>query len=479
MSKIPHILIRADGSTTLGMGHLYRSLALVQMLEAKYNVTFICREITPDFAYILTKNNYDLIEIENENQFLDHCNEDQIVIIDGHHFPSDLYKRVQEKGSKIVCIDDLHDKKYTADVIINQALGLTPQDYDVSPFAYYGLGPDYALLREPFLKAAQNKREIKSISSCFICFGGGDQLDLTLRVAKIAIHFEQLKKINIVTGSAYQHIDSIAEFAKTDDRINLLHAIDEYKMAEIMLSSDLAIVPCSTILLEVFAAGCIPISGYYVENQKYFYQNFLAKNAFIDAGNFSNIGILIAVDKALNSENQLSEIIDGKSNQRIQKCFQLLDNINSIKLTHASDSDTNITYKWASDPEVRKWSFNTNPIIFEEHKNWFAGKVNDAKCIYYIAKLNSEAIGSIRFDIEDSTATISYLLDPAFQGQGLGQALLIQGCKKFANSFVKQNQSIDIIGYVSHENIPSQRIFENIGFEKIIDNDKFKYSYQI
>ena len=256
-----NILLRADGSTSLGMGHLYRCLAMVQMLESKYDITFVCREITGDFEYILTKNNYNLIQIKKENEFLDLCDEKKIVVIDGHHFPSELYQKVREKGSQIVCIDDLHDKNYHSDVIINQAPGITSTDYSTDPFNYFALGPNFALLREPFLKAANNKRKITSIKSCFICFGGGDQLDLTLRALKIAIQFPAFKTINVVTGSAYKHSDSLKVFAGNESRIKLSHAIDEYQMAEIMSASDMAIVPCSTILLEVFAVGCIPISG--------------------------------------------------------------------------------------------------------------------------------------------------------------------------------------------------------------------------
>ncbi|MBK8748159.1 MAG: hypothetical protein IPM04_09865 [Saprospiraceae bacterium] len=75
------------------MGHLYRCLAMVQMLDSKYEITFVCREITGDFEYILTKNNYKLIQIKKENEFLDLCDEKKIVVIDGHHFPSELYQR--------------------------------------------------------------------------------------------------------------------------------------------------------------------------------------------------------------------------------------------------------------------------------------------------------------------------------------------------------------------------------------------------
>lgn len=449
------------------------------MLEGKYDITFVCREVNADFEYNLLKNNYKIILINDENEFLELCNDDKIVLIDGHHFPSELYQKVREKGSNIICIDDLHDKNYMADVMINQAPGIIPQDYNNEPFCYYGLGPDYALLRSPFLKAAQHKKQITSISSCFICFGGGDQLDLTLRTAKLAAKYDQLKTINIVTGSAYKHEESLNIFAESDDRIKLFHAIDEDQMAEIMSRSDLAIVPCSTILLEVFAAGCLPVSGYFVENQKYFYNNFLNKNAFLDAGNFSEEQINSALNKALNSEIKIEEIIDGKSKKRIQKCFQLIENLNSINLKLAEESDTNVTYKWASDPVVRKWSFSRNPITFEEHKTWFSNKIKDNSCVYYIASVDDKPVGSIRFDMNNTTATISYLIDPLFHGKGLGQALLIKGCKTFRDTIKKEKHSFDIVGYVTEENLASQKIFENIGFLKNFDGDKLKYSLSI
>ena len=470
-----NILLRADGSTSLGMGHLYRCLAMIQMLDSKYDITFVCREITGDFEYILTKNNYKLIQIKKENEFLDLCDEKKIVVIDGHHFPSELYQKVREKGSQIVCIDDLHDKNYHSDVIINQAPGITSTDYSTDPFNYFALGPNFALLREPFLKAANNKRKITSIKSCFICFGGGDQLDLTLRALKIAIQFSAFKTINVVTGSAYKHSESLKVFVGNYNSIKLFHAIDEFEMAEIMSASDVAIVPCSTILLEVFAAGCIPISGYFVENQKYFYQNFLSQNAFIDADNFSETAIENAVNIALNSDINITEIIDGKSKSRINKCFQLLENIASIELTRAKPEDSEITYKWASDPEVRKWSFNTNPILLEEHNNWFSRKINDQNCVYFIAKLDNEPIGSIRFDMNENTATISYLLDPAFHGKGLGQAILAKGCKEFVKILSPDHKPLTIEGFVSKGNLPSISSFEKLGFERTEVENNYRY----
>ncbi|MBK8748157.1 MAG: hypothetical protein IPM04_09855, partial [Saprospiraceae bacterium] len=112
-------------------------------------------------------------------------------------------------------------------------------------------------------------------------------------------------------------------------------------------------MPCSTILLEIFAAGCIPISGYFVENQNTL-SKFSITNAFIDAVNFSETAIENALNNALNSDINITEIIDGKSKSGIKKCFQLLENIASIELTTAKPEDTEITYKWASDPGSKK-----------------------------------------------------------------------------------------------------------------------------
>ncbi|MBP7539190.1 MAG: GNAT family N-acetyltransferase, partial [Saprospiraceae bacterium] len=113
------------------------------------------------------------------------------------------------------------------------------------------------------------------------------------------------------------------------------------------------------------------------------------------------------------------------------------------------------------------------------HKTWFSEKVKETNCNYYIERMNNESIGSIRFDLEDNKAIISYLLDPAFHGRGLGQALLIKGCKTFSVLNFKENQLSEIIGYVSKENFASRKVFENIGFVKTVEPDKLKYSINI
>ena len=52
-----------------------------------------------------------------------------------------------------------------------------------------------------------------------------------------------------------------------------------------------------------------------------------------------------------------------------------------LSLRNVISSDKNLLFKWANDPEVRKWSFNKAPITLDEHQIWFEKKLYDSKTI--------------------------------------------------------------------------------------------------
>ena len=43
----------------------------------------------------------------------------KIVVLDGYHFDTNYQTKIKQKGCKLVCIDDLHDKHFVADIIIH------------------------------------------------------------------------------------------------------------------------------------------------------------------------------------------------------------------------------------------------------------------------------------------------------------------------------------------------------------------------
>ena len=52
---------------------------------------------------------------------------------------------------------------------------------------------------------------------------------------------------------------------------------------------------------------------------------------------------------------------------------------NNFKFKRVGINDLKITYNWAKDPEIRKFSQNNNAIPFKEHKKWFEKMINKSQ----------------------------------------------------------------------------------------------------
>ena len=118
------IFFRADASPTIGYGHYIRSLALADMLKQDFDCTMFTQMPT----------DYQLREVQSVcsirylsdtdakfDEFLDKLHGDEIVVLDNYFFTTDYQRAIKSKGCKLVCIDDMHDKYFVADAIINSA----------------------------------------------------------------------------------------------------------------------------------------------------------------------------------------------------------------------------------------------------------------------------------------------------------------------------------------------------------------------
>lgn len=451
------------------------------MLRDNFRISFVCKEIPNAICAEIQDNEFQLINIADEEDFFELLSERNIVVLDGYHFDAEYQKHIKIKGCKLVCIDDLHDKEFVTDLIINHAPGIFPQDYKSSIYTQYALGLNYVLLRPKFLEQAKKKREIHKIKTLFICFGGSDFKNLTLSTLKSVLPFDQVVKIIVVTGAAYKISDEFKRVINTDTRIDYRHNQNEIQMLDAMLASDLAIVPASGILLEIMAAGCLVITGMYVDNQKFIYENFVKSGSVIDGGEFDRESLVKSISNILNSHKlEQAKVIDGESDFRINKLFKQLENDISITIRRANSSDLDLTYSWATNPQIRKFSFSQHQITYEEHSNWFLNRLKDIDCFYYILELKNKAIGSIRFDIKNDEALISYLLDPLYHGQDLGLLLLKNGIKALQNKVHSGSVSFkQLCGYVMGQNIPSVKAFEKLGFTKTENDGTLKFTKRL
>lgn len=144
--------------------------------------------------------------------------------------------------------------------------------------------------------------------------------------------------------------------------------------------------------------------------------------------------------------------------------------INSyLKLRKASINDTDITFDWATNKRIRQYSIQKEDITYKNHKLWFFNKIMSNSCVYLIAEINKTPIGSIRFDIENDKAVLSFLLDPSLHGKGYGKQILEKGCKEF----FKTSKVKKVLGLVSIKNLPSIKVFKKLEFTKILEKNEF------
>ena len=139
------IVFRANGSSQIGFGHLYRLIALAEILKDSFYTLFvlfktdgfiieeirnICNEVVVLDGELPYKTS-DEIKSSDEitfdlDEILIGC---EIVVLDGYYFGENYQKKVKEKGCKLVCIDDLAENNFYADIIINHAPGVNPTIY--------------------------------------------------------------------------------------------------------------------------------------------------------------------------------------------------------------------------------------------------------------------------------------------------------------------------------------------------------------
>jgi predicted acetyltransferase len=118
-----------------------------------------------------------------------------------------------------------------------------------------------------------------------------------------------------------------------------------------------------------------------------------------------------------------------------------------------------LLFHWANDSTVRNNAFNTDPIEYSGHCQWFANCMQRDDVQIFILVKNSALVGQVRFNIEEGKAEIDYSISSESRGKGLGNVIIRLGIEEANRMGIKE-----LIAKVKDKNIPSQRVFLNNGF---------------
>jgi len=480
------IIFRADGNSTTGLGHLYRLFALVEMYKDDYEFVFVTKESS---TLKVVPENYntqlipDEISVENEPKWLSekYNSLEYIIIADGYQFTSRYQKVLKQKGFFLMYIDDLTTEYMYADVVINHSPNCSEKDFVSEKYTQYALGTAYAMLRPKFIEAATTNRISTIITNAFVCFGGADQYDLSLKAVKALLLNKTIKKIHVVLGGAYRH-QGIYDLDEKVSNLYLHKNLDEASLCNLMKSCQIAIVPSSTILYEICSIKMPVLSGYYVDNQKNIYASLIQKKVVFEGGDFRNYTVFDFQNKINNIlknteintylTNQ-QQLFDGKNKQR----FLGLLNKHIVACRLAVKEDLLLVYGWSNDKLVRANSYHTELIKLEDHSKWFLKKISNNNTLFLIIEVNGQPAGIVRFEIDENKAVVGIVVSKEFRGQKLASYFLEEGSKKYFKKFEKP-----ILAYIKKENIASVKSFEKAGYLYFADDiicESSSYVYKL
>jgi len=319
----PKIYLRADGNSEIGLGHVIRSLALAEMLNEDFDCIFATRFLT-DYIHSearkICNNIIKLPETDNHfDAFLSILTGNEIVVLDNYFFTTQYQQKIKDRGCKLVCIDDMHNKHFVADVVINHAGEISAGAYSVESYTQLCLGVQYVLLRKDFLEAAYLRNKSTHNNNLLICLGGADPHSHILQI----LHQLQEKhfcfNIHLVLGNAFMYREALDTFLKnTTLGVQNYYDLSPKEMVSLMQHCSQAICTPSTTSMEYLTVRGGSLYLYPIaENQMYLLDYYLMQGLGFE---FSKISLL---NPPIPSKQALQQF-DGKSNKRISQYFSQL-----------------------------------------------------------------------------------------------------------------------------------------------------------
>lgn len=275
--KEQRICFRADASAEIGYGHFIRTLALAAMLKDDFDCVFCTQEpseyqkremkaVCPFRGLPADDTRFEL--------FLKQLKGDEIVVLDNYFYTTDYQRKIKEKGCRLVCIDDMHNKHYVADVVVNHG-NVSEDVFDVEPYTRLCIGNQWKLLRKPFLT---KPTLLERNNTAIICLGGADPFHLTDKIVSMALKIARQYQIVVILG------DKVFLSEHNRFQVQVRRRLSAEQLAALFETSSFGIFPGSTVSIEAASRGLPMLIGYQADNQEEGYFKLADKGFFIPLG---------------------------------------------------------------------------------------------------------------------------------------------------------------------------------------------------
>lgn len=301
-----------------------RTLALGEILKKDFQCAFYTQTPSHDQIRLIEKTCnewYSLLEgQEHFEKFYKVLVGDEIVVLDNYYFSSQYQKSIKNIGCKLVSIDDIYDKHYYSDIVINHAPGIDNSLFNCEPYTKLLLGLDYAVINQAFKVNENENRDNDSAFDVMVAFGGSNNKSIINKVLN-AVNSAGNYKVAVVLGR-----DNNIDPDQYAENFKFYLNVSQEDVAFLMKSSKLGILPASTLAIEAVSARLPLICGHFVKNQESIYNGLVESGAATGIGEFNEAtddNIKTAINSTIKQEvletitNNQKLICDNKSPKRL------------------------------------------------------------------------------------------------------------------------------------------------------------------
>lgn len=286
------ILLRADAGSSIGFGHYVRTCALGGYLCDEFECMLVSRN--PDLGLpsdyqrkLAAQSGLTIIDVAGKNRdtfdpaFLDLIEPDDIVVLDNYYYDTAYMNEVKGRCRALVCIDDMHDRHFPADLVMTFC-PLTREQFSLEPDTNFVGGMEWSFLRAPFLTPAKPRNYMsKKPRHIALAMGGTDPLGLTNKIVRLIREIDASLQIEVLAGQTV-NIDF-----KEDAGLQVHRQASAQEIADMFDRCDLGIFPASTVCVEAFSRGLPVAAGYFVDNQEEIYAYGVEHGWFMPLGDLT------------------------------------------------------------------------------------------------------------------------------------------------------------------------------------------------
>ena len=342
------VCIRADAGKNTGIGHVMRCLSLADAFrDLGEKVIFVsadenAREIVEPRGYeceILHTDHRDMAGETGRLKATQAYKQADLFIADSYYIADDYIEEISSE-KKIAVFDDLCEKAYSADIVINYNLYAEENSYkelygNPGKDVVFLTGPGYAPLRKEFSESAE-RRTVQNADKALIMTGGADSQHIGLRIAFEIVSRRKTGSINdqmrydIVVGALSDDYSKLKELEReSGGAIRILRGVSDMK--GLMEESDMALSAAGSTLYELCACGVPTITYVLADNQINGEKAFTEKGIMLSAGDARNNESFgkkacdmlerLAGDRALRERMSANgkSLVDGKGAMRLAK----------------------------------------------------------------------------------------------------------------------------------------------------------------